>query len=395
VALAIAPGVLLAGVAGGIAFPILPHAGERAHLPLAFIGVILAANRAARVISNPAIGAFVDARGGRRTLLIGLVIQVVVMIFYALGIVTGHPGIFFLLGRILHGPGSACIFVAAQTLALNAGGALHAGSAAGTVRAAMAVGVPIGLVSGGLLADAVGETATFAAAAVAILFALFLAHRLIPDLRAKGGQVRRASLMNVWHELANRKLAAIGALNLVASFSAGGMVLTTLVLLVERRHLSIGHFAEKGTAGLLMGFMVIVEGLTTPFIGRLGDRFRAHARIATGGVVLFVPALVIVAFAHDVTLVLVGLALIGLAVAALGPSLLAMLAAFVLPERRGSAIGVLQVAGDVGGTLGPLVGTAFFAGNDRNAYLVSAFACACFIPFALSLVRASDRSVTS
>ena len=55
-ALAIAPGVLLSGVAGGMAFPILPLVGQRAGLSLAFIGVILAANRAARVVASPLLG---------------------------------------------------------------------------------------------------------------------------------------------------------------------------------------------------------------------------------------------------------------------------------------------------------------------------------------------------
>ena len=62
-----------------------------------------------------------------------------------LGIVTQRPGPFFLAGRLLHGPGSACVFVSAQALALHSGGALHGGRAAGTVRAAIVLGVPVGL----------------------------------------------------------------------------------------------------------------------------------------------------------------------------------------------------------------------------------------------------------
>src|SRR5580704_15989080 len=81
-ALAIAPGVMAAGIAGGIAFPILPSFGLRAGLPVAFIGVILAANRAARVVANPFVGQLTDRIGGRRTLLLGLILQIVVMGFY-------------------------------------------------------------------------------------------------------------------------------------------------------------------------------------------------------------------------------------------------------------------------------------------------------------------------
>ena len=55
-AIALIPGTLLAGMAGGIAFPILPIVGVRLGLSLTFIGVILAANRAMRVIFSPMVG---------------------------------------------------------------------------------------------------------------------------------------------------------------------------------------------------------------------------------------------------------------------------------------------------------------------------------------------------
>jgi ACDE family multidrug resistance protein len=384
-ALGIVPGVLLAGIAGGIAFPILPIVGERFHLKLAFIGVILAANRAVRIVANPVVGAMVDRFGGRRTHLLGLALQVAVMLLFALGVSTGHPGALFLAGRMLHGVGSSCVFVSGQVLALHAGGRAHSGRAAGIVRAAMAVGVPIGLATGGLLSDSIGEVRTFEAAAVAVLAAAAAAFVLVPDLRATSRPV--AGLGAIARALADRRLAAIGALNLVATFSAGGMVLTTLVLLVERRHVSIFHLGDESTAGLLMGWMVIAEAIATPAAGRLGDALRAHARIAAAGTVLLVPALVVVAFASNLGPLFLGLALIGVAVAALGPSLLALLSTLVERERRGTAVGLLQLAGDAGGALGPLLGTALFAGDERRAYVFAAIACACFVPLAVWLAR--------
>ncbi|HVY45163.1 MAG TPA: MFS transporter, partial [Minicystis sp.] len=117
-ALALTPGTLLAGMAGGIAFPILPIVGLRLGLSIVFIGVILAANRAVRVAVAPFVGALTDRKGGRTTMLLGLVAQTVVMGLYLLGVVLRMPGPFFLGGRILHGFGSAAVFVSAQALAL-------------------------------------------------------------------------------------------------------------------------------------------------------------------------------------------------------------------------------------------------------------------------------------
>lgn len=384
-ALAIVPGVLLAGVAGGVAFPILPIAGVRAGLPLPFIGAILAANRATRVVASPLVGAMADRFGGRRMLLAGLAVQVVVMLLYALGITTGHPGPFFLGGRLLHGPGSAGIFVAAQALAIHAGGRAHGGRTAGIVRAAMGIGVPLGLVAGGLFSDRWGDAATFEVAMAAMACAWVVALGLVPDLRVP---VRHAaSLRDVLRALSDGRLLAVGVLNFAASFAAQGMVLTTLALVVRERHVALLGLGDRGSSGLLMGLMIVVEAAVMPLAGRIGDRAHAHARIALGGMIGLVPALVVVALAGNATHLAFGLACIGLASGALGPSLLALVAEMTPHERRGMAVGVLQLCGDVGGTLGPLVGTALFAGSARTPYLVSAALLASFVPFAVRLAR--------
>src|SRR5579871_4419159 len=188
-ALAIAPGLLLAGVAGGIACPVLPALGVRAGLPLALIGAILAANRVGRIVAGPIVGAAADRLGGRRLFLAGLVLQIAVMALFVLGVRLDRPGLFFLLGRALHGPASACVFVAGQALALHAGGREHAGLTGSTVRLALVIGVPFGLVAGGLLSGRVGPAATFEVAALSVVAAAVVASFLVPDLRAP---VRRA-----------------------------------------------------------------------------------------------------------------------------------------------------------------------------------------------------------
>lgn len=388
-ALAIAPGALLAGVAGGIAFPILPIVGVRAGLPLPFIGVILAANRAARVLVSPLVGAATDRFGGRRTLVAGLAIQIVVMALYVLGVTTGRPGEWFLLGRLLHGPGSACVFVAAPALALHAGGAEQGGRTAGAVAGAMALGTPLGLVVGGFLSDRWGDAATFELAMGAAAFAMVCAIALVPDLRVP---LARRTLREVASGLGDRRLLAIGALNFAATFATGGMVLTTLALLVRERGVFLAGFGEKGSAGGLLGWMIVVEALAMPWLGRLGDRRRAHARIAAAGIALLVPSLVLVALARSVAGLALGLALAGLGSASLGPSLLALVGDAAGPERRGVAIGLLQVAGDLGGMLGPLVGTALFALGAPIPYLATAALVAAFAPVGVWLTRRTSAA---
>jgi MFS family permease len=391
-AYALLPGVLLAGFAGGIAFPILPIVGRRQGLALAFIGVILAANRATRVFSGPLVGALVDRIGGRRTLILGLVTQIAVMLLYRVGVEPGLAGAYFLVGRLLHGPASGCVFVAGQSLALRAGGREHAGAAGALVRAAMAVGVPIGIVCGGFMSEAFGERTTFEVATGAVALGGVAAWLWVPDLRAK--TFKRARLGEALRGLAQKPLAAIGALNFASNFSAQGMVLSTLVLMVEERRYALFHLGPQGTASALMGFMLIVESAAMPWMGRSGDRLHAHGWFGVAGLGSLSLGLLVVGIATGSALLGVGLALIGLGTGALGPSLLALMPRWVPPERQGTGVGALQLCGDTGGALGPLLGTALLAGSVSTPYLASAVLVASLLPVGVWLARREEAAAT-
>ncbi len=389
-AYSIAPGVLLAGVAGGIAFPVIPLLGVRVGLPLWFIGTILAANRAGRIVSAPIVGVLTDRWGGRRMVILGLASQVVVMALYLVGVVGGNPGLYFLLARLLHGPASACVFVGAQTLALHAGGPSHGGLAAGMVRAAMSAGMPVGLAVGGLLAAVAGERSLFEAAMAVVGLGAVLAFLTVPDLRAPSEP--RPRELAVWKIFSDRRLLVVGLLNFAMFFSAQGVVLTTIVLVVNSRELHLNGLGAQGTAGIAMFWMVLISTATMLLSGRLGDRRRIHAGIAAFGIAITIPGLVAVGLGNSVAVLSIGIALVGLGMGALGPSLLALLATFVAPERRGRAAGALQLCGDVGGVLGPIAGTTLIAGGAATPYFVCAGVLSLVLPVAVWLARLERRA---
>ncbi len=96
---------------------------------------------------------------------------------------------------------------------------------------------------------------------------------------------------------------------------------------------------------------------------------------------------VVVGLASDTLGTGAGITIVGLGSAGLGPSVLVLMGAIVPAERRGTGAGVLQLCADGGGMLGPLFGTALFAGATTTAYLVAGGIVAAFIPAALWLTR--------
>jgi MFS family permease len=250
----------------------------------------------------------------------------------------------------------------------------------------------VGLVLGGLLSEAVGDAGTFAIAGGAVVVSLVGAWARVPDLRAPIG--KRAPFVETMRAMRDRRLLAVGSLNFALSFAVGGMILTTLALLVHSRHLSLLGRNEQGTAGLLMGWLTIIDSGATPFAGRIGDRWHAHARVATVAVALLVPGLLLVGLSEHLGGIAVGLALLGIGAAGLGPSLLVLMGALVPRERRGTGAGMLQLCGDVGGMAGPLVGTALFAGSTAVPYVGTAVLLACFVPVAAWLARMEMRALT-
>jgi MFS family permease len=276
------------------------------------------------VLVNPFVGSAVDRHGGKRLLIGGLLAQSIVLGFYVAGVLTGHPGALFLVGRLLHGPSSSCVFVAAQTLALHAGGREHKGLASGIVRSAMASGMPAGLVLGGLLAGWFGAARAFEVAMAAPLVAAGIAALQVPDLRASAAAPAH-SFRQVLASLGSRTVAAVAAINFVSTFCALGVILTTLVLIIHERSITLGRFSDQTSSGLFMGVLVVFMVLVAPLAGRLSDRRGWRGHVVMAGIVAMVPGVLLIGVARSPAVLAGGLALVGLGMGALTSPLLALL----------------------------------------------------------------------
>ncbi len=130
-----------------------------------------------------------------------------------------------------------------------------------------------------------------------------------------------------------------------------------------------------------MGCLVVLQVLVAPIAGRLSDRQGWRARIVMTGVATMVPGVLMVGVGTSAGMLAGGLALIGFGMGSLASPLLALLGDLVPPAMRGSAVGCLQLFGDLGGTLGPIIGTSMFGMMGAAPYVATAALLVLVLPF--------------
>lgn len=383
--LSIVPGVLLAGVGGGMAFPILPIASLKAGLPIYVIGLIMATNRVVRMIVAPWVGVVIDRLGGRRIFLAGILMNIAVMALFALGSFTGHEGVFFLSGRILHGVGSACVFISAQTLALHSGKGSGRGRATSFIRSAQSSGTPVGFILGGVLVVFLGDLRTFLLAMSSLMLAAAIAFPTLPDIRAR----KSSSPSKGFSFLGNtkRELFPVFAMMVIYTFSLQGVLLATLVLWVHHLHLSIFHLRSQGTAGVLFALEAFCSAGVSLLTGRIADRWGRPALHASMGFVLLSAGFFMIGIRQGVGWLFIALVLTGIGGGSVWINLLLLVDQSVPEETRGRAVGALQFFGDAGSAAGAFLGPVLIPISTGFPYILSATLLLFAIPTGLAIAR--------
>jgi len=393
--------VFLGGIGGGIAFPIIPILGVQLGLPAALVGWILSANRVTRLFANPAAGGLIDRFGGKWPLTIGLVVEALATGTYSLALHTAIPGWLLLLGRGIWGLGSAAIIVGGVTIALNASSLENRGRSTAIVRLALSLGMPAGLLAGGLVAGFVSDDAAFLFATGVTLFAGALAWWTVPsvggarqaaperDRRTLAARVRQAAVTVV---RADRRVKAVWLANMLVFFSVQGTLLATLVLLVHARGISVAGLAEQPMAGALLAVMMLASAGVTLYLGRALDRIPSRTGLALPGVVAGALGFALLALTHDPWLAVVGVVFLGLGMGGTSIPLLTLLGDLTSEDRRGQVVGYYQFFGDVGGSLGPVVGVELVTSvGFTPTYLGVAALLLLEVPLLAALWRAERR----
>jgi len=319
--------------------------------------MILAGNRISRLFLNSIVGDIVDRYGCRGPLIAGLLIKAVSVTGYALALYSPiYPGFIFFSARFLYGIGAAFGFITTYAFMFHLTKEKNRGSRTAYIRTAGLFGFPAGLALGGLISNYYNFSTAFFFSASALFIFTTVAFFMIPDLEAKEKAAGIGPIEAVRIAISDGRVLRISLVNLFEWFSVQGVFLATTALYVEHYGIQVFGLGADGMSGLLMAVMMLSKGISTFLIGRVIDGAETRTSFSLIGASLGGLAFLLWAAFPNLPSIAIGLLLLGACSGIMSSPLLALLGDVSKEELRGRTLGVYQVFGDIGGTLGPVFG---------------------------------------
>ena len=367
----------------GMVIPVLPLLAESFGVGLAAIGLVQLVFGLTRFSFGLVGGLVVDRFGERASTMAGLLI--VALSSYAAGFSATFPQL--VLARGFGGAGSALFIAGLMNRILRIIEPAAMGRATGAFRSSFLVGIAAGPVLGGLVAHQFGVAAPFHFYATGLLVAAAIAYVVMGGEEAKFRRERKSPLeaLRAARPLL-RDVRYVSAL--LATFVgwwtvSGPSQIVGVVYAKNRLELSSNQI------GVAITMLAVGEVLILWVAGRASDRY--------GRRFVLVPSLAVVAIATFLMGQIEGvpfaffplMILIGAGVAAGGTAAGGLLADSIPEGGSGAAVGVNQMAGDLGYLIAPtLIGAVAESSFDyEGAYLVGALPALLVFFIALRLPR--------
>jgi MFS family permease len=334
----------------GLITPVLPLYADSFGLGPSAIGLVIGVYGAARFLANVPAGRMAEARGRRPVLIAGALINAVAAALMA----TAQDLPQLLLWRLLGGAGSAIVLVAGQIMVADIATPFNRARLSSVYQGFFLVGVGLGPLPGGILADQFGLRVPFLVFAATAALTGVAAFLFLRETRPV------ATATPAWHDdgQPSRSVRAIvlsGGFVLVAFvtfvqfFARTGAMFNIVPLMgTERLGLSTSQI------GLALTLINVLNIGTLYHAGVLSDRFGRKPVIWPSTVVA---GLSMLAFAASGSyLAFIGSALLwGLGSGISGPSPGAYIADLAPPEQRGRVIGAYRTFSDAGYIVGPIL----------------------------------------
>lgn len=353
--------VFIGGLGGGLVFPILPALGLQLGISGIMIGLVLSANRIARLLFNAPAGHVITRLGPRITLTGALLTETIGVLGYSAALRFGHAVWWLLGGRVLFGIGTAFLLVGAQVAVLQISNKEDRGRKTAVVRVAIGMAMPGGLVLGGVLADVFSDNVAFLFGAGLTFLGAFLALIFLPTLSRspdieKPPVTIRQYLAMLFKLRPFSVLYPIWGFNFLVFLTVQGVLLSTMVVLVQHRQIRLFGMHSQGTSGLIMAVLMGGSAFMALIVGRVIDRLRFRTQVVVPSLIGLSIGFWALSFAHTVEMMLIGAALIGFSANGITLPMMALLGDVVQVDQQGLAVSIYQIFGDTGGIIGPIVG---------------------------------------
>lgn len=343
---------LFVGFGGGVVFPIFPTLGSVLGISPFLVGVILSANRFARLVANAPAGALVDRFGARTPFVVGLGLQAVATLGYVISLDAALPGAWFFAARVLLGGASALTFATSHTIATDVTEAGSRGRSMGLIRGGSILGFPLGLLLGGVISELASNATAFWLAFVFAVIATVLAYATVPETHVDPESTRA---VNPWDIDLSLPTVTVGLLNAATWFAYMGVLFASLVLFLEAKSISVFGFDAQGSSGVFMAMTVLSAAAFMFLGGSLSDAADSRVPAVVLFLCLLASGFVVLSRAESIRLVIPACLLMGAGMGGtLGP-MMALLADLTPADRMGRASGTTNLFSDIGGGLGPVL----------------------------------------
>jgi MFS family permease len=364
----------------GMVIPVLPLYAKSFGVGLAAIGLVQLVFGTTRFGFGLIGGLTVDRFGERASTVAGLLI--VAASSFAAGLSTNFPQ--FVLARGFGGAGSALFINGLMNRIIRTIEPEAMGRATGAFRSSFLVGIGAGPALGGIVAQHFGLAAPLLFYGAGLLLATVIAWFVMAgEERGTAGE-RRTPLEAVRMAAPlfrdKRYLVALLATGVGWWTVSGPAQVVGVVFGREQLHLS------KPQIGVALTLLSVGELLTLLVAGRLADRYGRRAVVVPALVASAVATAAIGGTASSPVAFYAALLVIGGSIAAGATAAGGLLADSIPTGGSGAAVGLNQMAGDLGYLLSPAaVGALAEATSFGTAYLVAAIPAVVVLGFALSL----------
>ncbi|MGH2820234.1 MAG: MFS transporter, partial [Actinomycetota bacterium] len=355
----------------GMLIPVLPGYARSFGVSLATAGLVQLVFGLTRFSFGIVGGLFVDRFGDRASTMTGLLI--VSASSFATGLATDFP--MLVAARGFGGAGSSLFIAGLMTRILRIIEPEAMGRASGTFRASFLVGIAAGPLLGGLVATALGPAATFHFYGAGLLVATAIAWFAMRGATRGEGAQRKApveALRAAAPLFSDVRYVAALAATFVGWWTLSGPAQFIAAVFAEEE---LGF--SEGQIGLAASLLAAGEIAALTVAGRAADRYGRRA--------VLVPTLVLTALATGLIGQTTGaawafyalLAVVGIGTAASGTAAGGLLGDAIPEGTSGAAVGVNQMAGDLGYLVAPsALGLVAGASSFGVAYGVAALPAA-------------------